>query len=125
MRLKFFEKELDKVQERFNQTFGIMTVCDLKLRQSVILAICHLGCLVRTMTETKSRDHPHNKIARFMRTRNAINRVFDQLEKHQEKGRKQNDRNGQRKETDTGVNYFNKGAAHRTNRYNVQKSALP
>jgi len=125
MKLKFFEKELQKVQERFNQTFGIMPVCDLRLRQSLILSICHLGCLAKKIAETKSRDQPHTIIARFMRTRNAINRIFDQIENYQGKGRAQNGRNSPAKETDRGTNDYNKGAPIGTDRCNVRKRALP
>ncbi len=41
MKVNFFEKELIKVRERFNQTFGKQTVCDLQTRAQVIIAIIH------------------------------------------------------------------------------------
>lgn len=114
MKIQFFEKELQRVRDRFNETFGIMPVCDLKLRQRVILSICHLGCLAKEMAEIKSRDHPHNRIERFMRVRNVLNRIFDELEKDQKERREQNGRDSYRKENGTGTNYHKVGAPHGT-----------
>ena len=124
MKIQFFEKELQKVRDRFNETFGIMPVCNLKLRGKTILSICHLGCLAKEMAEIKSRDHPHKTIAKFMRVRNELNRIFDELEKDQEERREQNGRNSYRKENDTGTIYHKVGAPHGTYRCNVRKRAL-
>ena len=125
MKVDFFKKELDKVQDRFNQTFGIMPLCDLKLRQSVIFTICHMGCLAKEMAETKSRDHPHNKIARFMQGRNALNRIFDQLEKHLRQRREHNGHNGPAKETERGNICCNESVPHGAERFAARKKAVP
>lgn len=125
MRVDFFEKELDKIQKRFNQTYGIMTVCDLKLRQSVILSICHMGQLAKEMAETKSRDHPHNKITRFMREINALNCIFDQLENHLRNGRGKNGKIKPATETERRIVYCNESVPHGADRFAARKGAVP
>ena len=62
MNQEFFEKEIQRVRHRFNQTFGLLPVCDLKLRQSVILNVC---CWVSSRNacrteewESDSNRHP-------------------------------------------------------------------
>ena len=42
MAIDFFEKEVSKVRERFNQTYGVMVVCNLNHRQAAILSIINL-----------------------------------------------------------------------------------
>lgn len=126
MKTQFFEKELQRVRDRFNKTFGIMTVCNLELRGEAILDIIGLSCLVKEMAGIKSRDHPHKTIARFMRKRNELNRIFDELEKHLRERRAQNGRNSYRKENGTGTSYHKVGTSHGADQYNnVQKRALP
>jgi hypothetical protein len=125
MKTQFFEKELQRVRDRFNETFGIMTVCNLERRRKAILDIIGLSRLVKEMAGIKSRDHPHETIARFMRKRNELNRIFDELEKYLRERRAQNGRNSYRKENDTGTIYHEAGTPHGTDRYNVQKRALP
>lgn len=125
MKTQFFEKELQRVQDRFNETFGIMTVCDLKLRGEAILDIIGLSRLVKEMAGIKSRDHPHETIAKFMLVRNELNRIFDQIEKYQEERRAQNGRNNYRKENDTGTSCHKVGTSHGTDRYDIRKRALP
>jgi len=125
MKTQFFEKELQRVQDRFNETFGIMTVCDLKLRGEAILDIIGLSRLVKEMAGIKSRDHPHETIAMFMRKRNKLNRIFDELEKYLRERRAQNGRNSYRKENDTETSYHKVGTSHGTDRYDIRKRALP
>lgn len=124
MKTQFFEKELQRVRDRFNKTFGIMTVCNLELRRKAILDIIGLSRLVKEMAGIKSRDHPHETIEKFMLVRNELNRIFDELEKYLRERRAQNGRNDYRKENGTGTNYHKVGAPHGTYRCNVRKRAL-
>lgn len=75
MAIDFFQNELHKVQDRFNQTFGRMVVCNINTRQRVMLAIISLGLLERKIMET----HKRSDIQRFIRTRNVLNKFFDQF----------------------------------------------
>ena len=86
MSIDFFELELKKAQDRFNKTFGTTTVCNLKLRQSVILAICFMGTAARKIKNSTKKDNVREEIKKFMKTRRILDNLFDQFErKHQER----------------------------------------
>ena len=80
----FFEKEISKAQNRFNQTFGDLTVCDLRLRRTIIFSIVSMGRLSDKIVQAKSKDNVRGEIKRFMKTRNILNNLFDQFEKQKE-----------------------------------------
>jgi len=83
MTIDFFEKELKKVQRRFNETFGIQEVCDLKLRQSVILAICFLGRACYTIKKAEKKEDVRDDIKTFMKNRSVLNDLFNRCEQQQ------------------------------------------
>ena len=87
---KFVEKEINKIQERFNQTFGRQKVCDIRRRQTVLLSICWLCILGRRIIETKDRNPATHIIQKFVRARNVLNNFFREYEK-QLKARRDND----------------------------------
>lgn len=91
MNHKYFEKEIRKARQRFNQTFGCLTVCDLKLRQSAIVGVSLLGLAQQRMQE-KSGAALQTDICKFMRIRNALNRVFDQIESELNQRRQKHER---------------------------------
>ena len=91
MPVDFFETELGKVRERFNQTFGRMTVCNIKTWQSVILAIVSIGLLQKKISSAHSKDEVRQDIQRFVKTRNVLNNIFNSIENHQ-KERRDHDR---------------------------------
>jgi len=82
MAIDFFQKELKKTQERFNQTFGLLCLCDLRMRQAAILSICFLGNLERKIKGAVNKDKVREEIKKFMRIRNVLNSAFDQIENH-------------------------------------------
>jgi hypothetical protein len=88
MPIDFFELELKKARDRFNQTFGTITVCDLKLRQSVILAICFMGNVGRKIKNAANKDKVREQIKKFMKTRLILNNLFDQFEREHQERRK-------------------------------------
>ena len=88
MPIDFFESELQKAQDRFNQTFGTTTVCDLKLRQSVILAICFMGNADRKIKNVTNKDKVREQIKKFMKTRCILNNLFDRFEREHHERRK-------------------------------------
>ena len=79
MPIDFFEKEVEKSQELFNQTYGAVVVCNLKLRQAAILSIISLGLLCRKITTAKRKHEMKEDIQTFMRIRNTLNNHFNQL----------------------------------------------
>ena len=83
MATDFFKKEVLKAQERFNQTFGLLTVCDLRQRQKAILAVIFLARIADKIGKEKNRDNARDKIRKFMRTRDILYRLFDRVERHQ------------------------------------------
>ena len=87
MAIDFFEKEVKNAQQRFNQTFGLMDVFDLKSRQSTILAICLLARTGDKISKAKKKEDVRAEIKKFMKTRSVLNCVFKRIEKHQKERR--------------------------------------
>jgi len=87
MPVEFFEKEVTKAQQKFNQTFGTLKTCDIKLRQSAILKICGLGCLRNKIVKAEDRDQVRDEICHFMKIRKTLNNVFNSIEAYQEERR--------------------------------------
>jgi hypothetical protein len=84
--IDFFEKEVKNVQQRFNETFGVMTVCDLNLRQRTILAIIRL-CRLSEKIMSSSKDKVRGEIKKFMRAKSVLGNLFDQIDKHHKQRR--------------------------------------
>ena len=80
MRKSFFEKELDFIKERFNQTFGRQTVCNVQTRYRVILSIVGLGILCDKINRADSPDLVRDEIKRFCKTRKKLMTLFTQTE---------------------------------------------
>jgi len=84
--IDFFEKEVKNVQQRFNETFGVMTVCDLRLRQTAILAIIRL-CSLGEKIMSSSKDKVRDEIKKFVRVKSVLGNLFDQIDKHHKERR--------------------------------------
>ena len=87
MPVDFFEKEVTRAQDKFNQTFGMLETGDIKLRQSAILNICGLGCLRNKIVKAANRDQVRDEICNFMKIRNTLNNVFNTIETYQKERR--------------------------------------
>jgi len=87
MPVDFFVKEVDRARHKFNQTFGMMRTGDIKLRQSVILKICGLGCLRNKIVKAADKDQIRDEICNFMKIRNTLNNVFNTIEDYQKERR--------------------------------------
>ncbi|PQP35738.1 hypothetical protein C6A37_00800 [Desulfobacteraceae bacterium SEEP-SAG9] len=81
MKVNFFEKELIKVRERFNQTFGKQFVCDLQTRTQVIIAIIHMGMLNNKIMKAKNKEMVRDDIRMFIRIKNTLTTIFNNAEK--------------------------------------------
>jgi hypothetical protein len=86
MPVNFFETELHKLQDRFNETFGTMVTCDLKARQKTILKIAGLGLLERKIS-TANKDSVRGEIRKFVKTKDNLNSFFNSIENHQNERR--------------------------------------
>ena len=87
MAVNFFEREVKKVRQRFNQTFGRQIVCNLNARYSAILSICWLGILANRINEAEHKEKAKESIHEFTRIRDVLNNFFNLMEK-QEKERR-------------------------------------
>ena len=87
MAIDFFEKELTKVQHRFNSILGNLMVCDLTLRQKLILAICWMGVLKRKIHQAPDKDLVREEIQKFIKYRNLVNETFNNIEEELEQRR--------------------------------------
>ena len=79
MNVSMLEKEVLDARQRFNQTFGRMKVCDLKLRQSAIVGVSLLG-LAQRRIQTETGTARQTAIRKFQRIRSALNNIFNQIE---------------------------------------------
>ena len=80
MAIDFFEKEVSKVHQRFNQTFGETQVINLSTRFNVILSIINLGLVAKELNN-KNKRKDIEKIKEFMRIKEILNKVFDSAQK--------------------------------------------
>jgi hypothetical protein len=87
MAVNFFEREVKKVQERFNERFGMFTVCNLDVRYSAVFSICWLGILSRKISKAKDKEKAKDTIREFIRIRDVLNNFFTLMEKQQHERR--------------------------------------
>jgi len=83
MAINYFDQELCKIQQYFNETFGNLIVCDLKLRQKVILAIVGMGQLAQKIAEANDKDRVRYEIRRFMKASSICKNIFNQIDRKQ------------------------------------------
>ena len=93
MKVNFFEKELTRVRERFNQTFGKQTVCNLQTRAQVIIAIIHMGMLNNKIMKAKDKSKVRDDIRMFIRIKNTLTIIFNNAEKFWEERRRYEKKN--------------------------------
>ena len=83
MLVDFFEKELGRVQTKFNQTFGVMPLCNPKVRIRVILAIVQMCILQKRIMKEKQKED----ISQFVKIKDKLNQIFSTLAKESERRR--------------------------------------
>ena len=81
MPVDYFEKELAMVWEKYNQTFGKQSVCNLETRYRVIIAIIHMGTLSKKIRKTGEKSMVRDDIRLLIRTKNALMTIFTNAEK--------------------------------------------
>ena len=80
MPVDFFEKEFATVCERYNQTFGKQSVCNLRTRYQVIFAIIHMGTLKKKIGKTGDKSMVRDDIRMFIRVKNTLMTIFSNAE---------------------------------------------
>jgi len=70
--IDFFETEVRKLQDQFNEVFGDRVICDIRTRQVAIFSICNLGLLSRRITKSKDRK----LIQKFMQRKTNLSNFF-------------------------------------------------
>jgi hypothetical protein len=81
MKIDFFEKELNTVRERFNQTYGKQIVCNLEARCRVIISIIHMGILGDKINKAGDKSMVRDDIQMFIRVRDTLMNIFTNAEK--------------------------------------------
>jgi len=76
----FFHSELEKVQLRFNETFGRQVTINVQFRSKVMLAIINLMLLHRKIIIAKKPEAVPSEIAHFITCSRNLYGIFDQLE---------------------------------------------
>ena len=87
MAVNFFEREVKKIQKRFNETFGRQIVCNLDVRYSAIFSICWLGILSIKINKAKDKEKAKDTISEFVKIRDVLNKFFNLIEKQQQERR--------------------------------------
>ena len=98
MAINYFDQELCKIQQHFNETFGNLIVCDLRLRQKAILSIISMGRLTGKIVRAKSKDDVRDEIRRFTKTRTILKNIFRLIERQQKERRNHEKDNIDKKE---------------------------
>ena len=85
--INYFDQELCKIQQQFNETFGKLIVCDLKTRQRTILAIVAMGQLAQKIAAANDKDQVRYDIRRFMKASSICKNIFNQIDRQQKERR--------------------------------------
>jgi len=113
MTVDFFEHEIARVQDKFNQTFGSMPLCNPEARINVIFAIVQMCILQRKISTKKQKED----ISRFVRIRDKLNEIFSTLIKETE--RRQHAKRSKNQES--GIDKQNNGPSRDRNMQGLQK----
>ena len=83
--IDFFEKEVKRLQERFNATFGQEPTMNMRARYLAILAVCWADILARSVRETSDEKRIGELTREFCNVREALNMCFDLIEPQPER----------------------------------------
>ena len=85
MTIDFFEKEVKRLQEKFNATIGQERTTNMRARYLAILAICRAGILAQSVRETSDEKRIGEMTREFCNVREVLNRFFDLVESQPER----------------------------------------
>jgi hypothetical protein len=80
MAIDFFEKEVEKLQDRFNKTFGMQRVCDVRARCQSIFTICRADFITRCIRDETDEKRIGDMTREFCKIRDGMNKFFDMFE---------------------------------------------
>jgi hypothetical protein len=83
--IDFFEKEVKRLQERFNATIGQEPTMNMRARHLAIMAICWADILARSVRETSDKKKIGEMTREFCNVREGLNRFFDLIEPQPER----------------------------------------
>ena len=92
MPVDFFKNELSRVQTGFNQTFGVMPLCNPKIRIRVMFAIVQMCLLQRKIVKGKGKED----ISKFVKIKDNLNKIFSTLIKESERRQHDNSAENQK-----------------------------
>lgn len=78
--IDFFDREVRSAQDRFNETFGRLVVCNIRTRQLVILSIVRMGLLARKINTEYQDQERRDKIRTFMQIKTRLQDYFNATE---------------------------------------------
>ena len=78
--IDFFDREVRSAQDRFNETFGKLVVCNIRTRQLVILSIVRMGLLARKINTEYQGEERRDKIRTFMEIKTILQGYFNAAE---------------------------------------------
>lgn len=79
MAVDYFAAEIEKTQQRFNETFGQQTICNLTTRTLAIMSIIRMGLLSKQIAKAENKDHVRKEIRRFMKARTLLWEIYNQF----------------------------------------------
>jgi hypothetical protein len=77
MAINFFDRELSRLEERFNSTFGEDPKFKPDLRACTMLSIVWLGMIAKHINSAKKKDSVRSEIQEFVYGRHALDKLFD------------------------------------------------
>ena len=77
MAFDFFDREVTKLQNKFNEIFGKRVVCNIRTRNAAMISIVGIGVLARKINKTADKKAVRQEIQEFMSRKKVINRFFE------------------------------------------------
>ena len=85
MTIDFFEKEVKRLQDRFNENLGKAKTVNMGVRTLAILAICRADIITKSIRETSDEKRTGEMTREFCRIRVVMNGLFDLMESNKER----------------------------------------
>jgi hypothetical protein len=77
MAIDFFDREVTRLQDKFNETFGKRVVCNIRTRNAAMISIVGIGLLARKINKSADKKAVRQEIQEFMSRKKIIDRFFE------------------------------------------------
>lgn len=77
MAIDFFDREVTRLQDRFNDTFGNRPTTCIDAQNAAIMAIAGIGVLARKITRAEDKAAVRLEIQEFMHRKKVMDKFFD------------------------------------------------